>query len=108
MANSPQARKRARQSVRRRARNSSHRSALRTYIKRVVAAIDAGDQSAALTAFGAAEPVIDSMVGKGILHRNKAARHKRRLAAQIRALASSEAIADEAAAVEAAAREAPA
>ena len=86
MANSAQARKRARQATRRRARNASHRSTVRTYIKKVVAAIDAGDQAGAANAFQAAVPVIDRMAGKGILHKNKAARHKRRLAARIRAL----------------------
>ena len=88
MANSAQARKRARQATRRRARNASHRSTVRTYIKKVVAAIDAGDQASAASAFQAAEPIIDRMAGKGILHKNKAARHKRRLAARIRALPS--------------------
>ena len=86
MANSPQARKRARQAVQRRARNASHRSTVRTYIKKVVSAIEAGDREAAQEAFRDAEPVIDRMVGKGILHRNKAARHKSRLAASIRAM----------------------
>lgn len=86
MANSAQARKRARQATRRRARNASHRSTVRTYIKKVVAAIDAGDQAGATSAFQAAVPIIDRMAGKGILHKNKAARHKRRLAARIRAL----------------------
>lgn len=87
MANSPQARKRARQAERRRARNASHRSRVRTYIKKVVAAIEAGDPEAASSALRRAEPVIDGMAGKGILHKNKAARHKRRLAARIKRLA---------------------
>ena len=88
MANSPQARKRARQAVRRRERNTGHRSTVRTYIKRVAAAIEANDREAALTAFRSAEPVIDQMACKGILHKNKAARHKSRLAARIRAMAT--------------------
>lgn len=88
MANSPQARKRARQAERHRLRNASHRSTVRTYIKKVVAAIDAGDQDAARAAYQDAQPVIDKMVGKGILHRNKAARHKSRLSARIRALSA--------------------
>lgn len=86
MANSAQARKRARQAERHRARNASHRSTVRTYIKRVLTAVDAGDREAALAAFRAAEPVIDRMVGKGIMHRNKAARHKSRLVAKLRAM----------------------
>ena len=83
LANSPQARKRARQAERRRVRNAGLRSRVRTHIKKVVAAVDAGDQTAALAAFQAAVPVVDSMVGKGILHKNKAARHKSRLARKL-------------------------
>ena len=86
MANSPQARKRARQAESRRARNASQRSRVRTYIKRVVSAIEAGDREGAAAALQRAEPVIDGMAGKGILHKNKAARHKRRLAARIKRL----------------------
>lgn len=67
-------------------RNASHRSRVRTSVKKVVAAIEAGDREAASTALRLAEPVIDKMAAKGILHRNKAARHKRRLAARIRQL----------------------
>jgi len=67
----------------RRTRNASHRSTLCTYIKKVVAAVEAGDHEAAATAFKAAVPVIDRMAGKGILHKNKAARHKSRLAARL-------------------------
>lgn len=87
MANSPQARKRARQAERRRIRNASDRSRARSSVKKVVAAIEAGDREVAASALRLAEPVIDKMAAKGILHRNKAARHKRRLAARIRQLA---------------------
>ena len=87
MANSPQARKRARQAESHRLRNVAHRSTARTYIKKVVTAIESGDQEAAASALANAQPVIDRMVGKGILHRNNAARHKSRLAAKIRAMA---------------------
>lgn len=86
MANSPQARKRARQSLTRRTRNASHRSMFRTYLKRVEAAIEGGDQSAAREALTAAVPVIDRMAIKGIIHKNKAARHKSRLSARVQAL----------------------
>ena len=86
MANSPQARKRARQAHSHRARNVSHRSTVRTYIKKVVAAIDSGNAEAAHAALGEAIPVIDKMAGKGIMHRNKAARHKSRLSAKVNAL----------------------
>ena len=87
MANNAQARKRARQAEHRRARNASHRSTVRTYIKRVITAIEAGDRETANKALQIAIPVIDKMAGKGILHKNKAARHKSRLAARIRDLA---------------------
>ena len=60
---------------------------MRTYIKKVVTAIESGDRAAAVSALATAQPVIDTMVGKGILHRNTAARHKSRLAAKIRAMA---------------------
>ncbi len=61
---------------------------VRTYIKRVDAAIASGDQSAARDALTTATPIIDGMVSKGIMHKNKAARHKSRLNAKVRALAS--------------------
>ena len=86
MANSPQARKRARQAEKRRRHNASQRSMVRTYIKRVNAAIESGDQTAADEALTTAIPVIDRMVNKGIMHKNKAARHKSRLHARIKAL----------------------
>ena len=86
MANSPQARKRARQAEKNRQRNVSQRTYLRTCIKRVVYAIDAGDKDTAATAYTAATPIIDSAVSKGLIHKNKAARHKSRLNARIKAL----------------------
>lgn len=88
MANSPQARKRARQNVKRRAHNASLRSMVRTYIKRVYAAIGTGNAESAQAAYTAAVPVIDRIADKGIIHKNKAARHKSRLNAQIKALAA--------------------
>ncbi|WP_226648798.1 30S ribosomal protein S20 [Microbulbifer sp. CnH-101-G] len=88
MANSPQAKKRARQNDKRRKHNASLRSMVRTYIKKVVAAIDAGDAEKAKTAYAEAVPVIDRMADKGIIHKNKAARHKSRLNAQVKALAA--------------------
>lgn len=89
MANSPQARKRARQLVTRRDRNMAQRSLVRTRIKQVQKAIASGDQTAAQAAFATAVPIIDRMAGKDKIHKNKAARHKSRLNAQIKALASS-------------------
>jgi small subunit ribosomal protein S20 len=88
VANSPQAKKRARQNDKRRMHNASLRSMVRTYIKKVVAAIDAGDAEKAKTAYAEAVPVIDRMADKGIIHKNKAARHKSRLNAQVKALAA--------------------
>lgn len=88
MANSPSARKRARQAENRRQHNASLRSMVRTSIKKVIKAIDAKDLETAKTAYTAAVPVIDRMADKGIIHKNKAARHKSRLNAQIKALAT--------------------
>lgn len=87
MANSPQAKKRARQAEKRRSHTTGLRSMVRTSLKKVIAAIESGDKAAATTAYTAAVPVIDRMADKGILHKNKAARHKSRLNAKIKALA---------------------
>ncbi len=87
MANSPQAKKRARQAIKRRARNVGMGSMYRTFIKKVVYAIEAGDKAAAQTAYKEAIPVIDKMCNKGLVHANKAARHKSRLNTRIRAMA---------------------
>ena len=86
MANTPSAAKRARQAEQRRARNASRRSIVRTYIKKVVRAIEAKDKDAAQAAYSQAVPIIDRMVTQGIIHKNKAARHKSRLNAGVRAL----------------------
>ena len=86
MANSAQATKRARQAEIRRQRNASQRSELRTSIKKVFAAIRGGDAETATQAYRKAVPVIDSAAGKGLIHHNKAARHKSRLHQHIRAL----------------------
>lgn len=86
MANSTQARKRARQAEKRRRHNVSFRSTMRTAMKKVIRLIQAGDRQAAADAFKAAVPVIDSAAGKGLIHRNKAARHKSRLNAHIKAM----------------------
>lgn len=86
MANSPQARKRARQADKRNALNASQRSALRTSIKGVLKALKSGDKELATAAYKAAVPAIDKGVGKGHLHRNAAARYKSRLNTRVRAL----------------------
>lgn len=86
MANSPSAEKRARQAEQRRRHNQSRRSMMRTYIKKVEQAIKAGDKDKATEAYKAAVPIIDRMAGKGLIHQNKAARHKSRLNNHIRGL----------------------
>jgi len=86
VANSPQARKRARQAEKRRRHNASRRSMMRTELKKVIKAIAAGDKSAAEEAYKQAVPILDRLACKGLIHKNKAARHKSRLNAQIKAL----------------------
>lgn len=88
MANSAQARKRARQNNTRRQHAASQRSMIRTYIKKVDAAIAAGDYDAATAAYNTAVSVIDRMADKGVIHKNKAARHKSRYNKAIKALKS--------------------
>lgn len=86
MANTAQARKRARQSEERRRHNHGQRTLVRTQIKKVRKAIAAGDKAAAEAAYKDAVPLIDRMAGKNRIHPNKAARHKSRLNEQIRTL----------------------
>ncbi|MDO5768316.1 MAG: 30S ribosomal protein S20 [Psychrobacter sp.] len=86
MANTAQARKRARQNTKRRQHSASQRSMIRTYLKRVDAAIQSKDYEAATAAYHKAVPVIDRLADKGIIHKNKAARHKSRLNKAIKAL----------------------
>lgn len=88
MANSAGSRKRARQSEHRRQHNTSQRSALRTAIKGVEKAIAAGDKAAAMTVYRASVSIVDRIADKRIIHKNKAARHKSRLAAQIKGMAA--------------------
>jgi small subunit ribosomal protein S20 len=86
MANTAQARKRARQSEKRRALNNAAQSELRTAIKKVRKAIAGGDKAAAQAALDGSRSTIDAMARKGMFHRNTAARHKSRLQAAIKAL----------------------
>ena len=86
MANSNQAIKRARQAEKRRRHNAARRSMMRTLVKKVVKAIDAGDGESARVAYHNAVPQLDRLARKGLVHRNKAARHKRRLSARIRSM----------------------
>tara|TARA_Y100000588_G_scaffold216190_1_gene230117 strand:+ start:1053 stop:1313 length:261 start_codon:yes stop_codon:yes gene_type:complete len=86
VANSSQAKKRARQAEKHRLHNQGQRSKFRTHIKKVVNAIAAGDKEAATAAYQQAVPVIDAMSGRGLIHPNKAARHKSRLNAHLKTL----------------------
>jgi small subunit ribosomal protein S20 len=86
LANSASARKRARQAETNRKANASRRSMMRTYMKKVAAAIEAGDKDKATEAFKTAESILDRSAKNGLIHKNKAARHKSRLIAQIKAI----------------------
>lgn len=86
MANSPQAKKRARQGEDRRQHNMAQRSEMRTAVKKVLSAIEAGEKDAAVDAYKAATSKLDIMADKNIIHANKAARHKSRLNAHIKAM----------------------
>ena len=88
MANSAQARKRARQAEVAREHNAAQRSAFRTAVKKVLKAIEAGDKSAAQNVYQESVSVIDRIADKKVFHKNKAARHKSRLSAAIKAMAA--------------------
>jgi len=87
MANTAQARKRARQAEVQRKRNTSQKSALRTAIKSVKKAIAAGDKAAAMKQFQAQQSVIDRIADKKAVHKNMASRSKHRLAQAIKSMA---------------------
>jgi small subunit ribosomal protein S20 len=86
VANTRSAEKAARQAEKHRARNVALRSRMRTAVRSVTAAVAGGNKEAAQKSYNEAVPVMDSLVSKQIIHRNKAARHKSRLAARIRAM----------------------
>lgn len=86
MANTPQSKKRARQSEARYAVNKSRRSRIRTFIRKVEEALTSGDQAAAATALQAAQPEMARGVSKGVLHKNTVARKMSRLSARVKAL----------------------
>lgn len=86
MANTAQARKRARQAEVRRKHNAAQRSEFRTHVKNVLKAVADNDREAAEKAYQTAVPFIDRAAGKGLIHRNRAARYKSRLTRRIRAL----------------------
>ncbi|MDH2434130.1 30S ribosomal protein S20 [Pokkaliibacter plantistimulans] len=88
MANSAGSKKRARQAEKHRQQNASMRSMVRTYLKKVVNAVEAGNAEAAKAAYEVAVPVLDRAADKGLFHKNKAARHKSRLNAAIKNLAT--------------------
>jgi small subunit ribosomal protein S20 len=88
MANIASARKAARQSEKRRRHNASLRSELRSAIKRVRKAIDAGDKAAARAVLQQSTKVLDSIADKKIIHKNKASRHKSRLSAAVKGMAA--------------------
>ena len=88
MANIKSAIKRARQNVKLRQHNASARSMFRTYIKNVLKAVEVGNKEAAQAAFTKAQPIIDKAAGKGLIHKNKAARIKSRLVARLKAMAA--------------------
>jgi len=86
MANSKQSAKRARQAETRRQRNVALRSRMRTSIKAVLKAIQEGNAEAASTLYKEAVPQIDTLVNKGLVHKNKAARTKSRLNVRVRSI----------------------
>ncbi|WP_286221878.1 30S ribosomal protein S20 [Marinobacter apostichopi] len=88
MANTPQAKKRARQNEKNRKHNASLRSMARTYMKKIQTKIESGNYDEAQAAFKQAQPILDSMVNKGIFAKSKVARHKSRLSAKIKSLKS--------------------
>lgn len=88
MANIKSAIKRARQNVKLRRHNASARSMFRTYVKNVLKAVASGNQEAAQAAYAKAQPVIDKAAGKGLIHKNKAARVKSRLVARVKAMSA--------------------
>ena len=86
MANIKSAKKCAITSEKNRKHNASRRSMMRTAMKKVLAAIAAGDKDAATKAFTEVQPILDRFATKGLIHKNKAARHKSRYSAQINAM----------------------
>ncbi len=88
MANTPQSKKRARQSERRQDVNKARRSRIRTFLRKVEEAISSGNQEVATTALRNAQPELARGITKGVLHKNTVARKMSRLAARVKALAT--------------------
>lgn len=89
MANSKSAKKRIRVAERRRLRNRPYRSAARTYVKKALLAIQSGDTDSAAVAVGNAISMLDKVAGKGVIHKNNAARRKSRLMARYNRMGTS-------------------
>ncbi len=87
MANTAQAKKRARQAEKNRIRNAGQRSKLRTFIKKVIAAVETGNKEQAQAAYKTVVSVIDAAVSKGLIHKNKAARNKSGLNVKVSTMA---------------------
>lgn len=88
MANTASARKRIRQTARRTERNAARKSRMRTFVKKVEAAIAGGDKETAAAALRAAQPEMQRAAGKGVVHANTISRKISRLSARIKALAT--------------------
>ncbi len=88
MANTAQAKKRVRQNEKSRGHNASQRSMMRTYIKRVLSVVETKNSADSAKVFQETVAILDRMASKGLIHKNKAARHKSRLNAKIKALAA--------------------
>jgi small subunit ribosomal protein S20 len=86
MANSASSKKRAKQAIKRNKHNSQIRAKVRTFIKKVTYALEAGNKEEAQTGYAAMQKNVDQAVSKGLMHKNQAARRKSRLVAQIKAL----------------------
>ena len=88
MANTASARKRIRQTLRRTARNRARKSRMRTFVKKVEAAIAGGDKAAAQAALRAAQPEMQRAASKGVIHRNTVARKLSRLSVRAKAIST--------------------
>ena len=86
MANNSSARKRVRQNEKHRQSNVTQKSRMRTAVKNVIKATDAGNAKAAIALYGTAQPLIDSLATKGLIHKNKAANLKSKLNKRIKAM----------------------
>ena len=86
MANNSSARKRVRQNERRRQNNIAQKNRMRTAVKNVIRATNTGNAQEATNLYKIAQPLIDSLARKGIIHKNKAANQKKKLSRQIKSM----------------------